>query len=70
MPMSLDNLVGVTLEKIEPDATVIKRLLSSAHRNIADAHVMETTLKIDSMPLTRQSCSYPMLLYRQMVSEH
>ncbi|MGD8619733.1 MAG: DNA-binding protein, partial [Gammaproteobacteria bacterium] len=39
--MSLDNLVWVTLEKIEPDATVIKRLLSSAHRNIADAHVME-----------------------------
>ena len=39
--MSLDNLVGMTLEKIEPDATVIKRLLSSAQRNIADAHVME-----------------------------
>ena len=39
--MSLDNLVGRTLEKIEPDASVIKRLLSSAERNIADAHVME-----------------------------
>lgn len=39
--MSLDNLVGKTLEKIEPDASVIKRLLSSAERNIADAHVME-----------------------------
>ena len=39
--MSLDNLVGKTLEEIEPDASVIKRLLSSAERNIADAHVME-----------------------------
>lgn len=38
--MSLDNLVGKTLEKIEPDASAIKRLLSSAERNIADAHVM------------------------------
>lgn len=39
--MSLDNLVGRTLEKIEPDVSIIKRLLSSAERNIADAHVME-----------------------------
>jgi len=39
--MSLDNLVGRTLEAIEPDASVIKRLLSSAERNISDAHVME-----------------------------
>jgi len=41
MLMSLDNLVGRTLETIEPDASVIKRLLSSAERNIADAHVMQ-----------------------------
>ncbi len=39
MLMSLDNLVGRSLEKIEPDAFVIKRLFSSAKRNIADAHV-------------------------------
>lgn len=38
--MSLDNLIGRTLEKIDPDASVIRRLLSSAERNIADAHVM------------------------------
>lgn len=38
--MSLDNLVGKTLDKIDPDSSVIKRLLSSAKRNIADAHVM------------------------------
>lgn len=39
--MSLDNLVGISLEKVVPDATVIGRLLSAARRNIADAHVME-----------------------------
>ena len=39
--MSLENLVGRTLEKINPDASVIKRLLSSAERNIADSHVTE-----------------------------
>lgn len=39
--MSLDNLVGRTLEKVESDGSVIKRLLSAAERNIADAHVME-----------------------------
>lgn len=39
--MSLDNLVGISIETIEPDASAIQRLLSSAERNIADAHVME-----------------------------
>lgn len=37
--MSLENLVGKTLEKIGPDAAAIQRLLASASRNIADAHV-------------------------------
>ncbi len=39
--MSLDNLVGKTLEKIEADASVISRLLTSAERNIADSHVKQ-----------------------------
>lgn len=39
--MSLDNLVGKTLEIIEADAAAIQRLLASAERNIADSHVME-----------------------------
>ena len=36
--MSLDNLVGKTLEKTTPDAAAIGKLLSSAERGIADAH--------------------------------
>ena len=39
--MSLDNLIGKTLEKIEADAAAVQRLISAAERNIADAHVME-----------------------------
>jgi len=41
MNMSLENLVGKTLEKINSDTASIKRLLSSAERNIADSHVLE-----------------------------
>ena len=39
--MSLDNLVGRSLEEIEPDPFIIQRLLSAAERNISDSHVME-----------------------------
>ncbi|MFT6656832.1 MAG: hypothetical protein ACJAWI_003618 [Marinomonas primoryensis] len=41
--MSLDNLVGISLAKIEPDAPVIKRLLAAAKRNIADSLIMEVS---------------------------
>ncbi len=41
--MSLDNLIGISLEKIEPDASSINKLLSAAKRNIADAHIMEVS---------------------------
>jgi len=37
--MSLDNLVGRTLEKINPDSAAITRLLNAAKRNIADAKI-------------------------------
>ncbi len=41
--MSLDNLVGISLEKIEPDDQSIAKLLQAAERNIADAHVIEVS---------------------------
>ena len=37
--MSLDNLVGRTLEKITPDRVNIMRLLDAAKRNIADSKI-------------------------------
>ena len=38
--MSLDKLVGISLEKVEPDSASITRLLAAARRNIADATIM------------------------------
>lgn len=35
----MENLVGISLERIEPDEKAIKRLLHAAERNIADSHV-------------------------------
>ena len=43
--MGLDNLVGISLEKIEVDEAAIKRLMVAAERNIADAHVEEISLE-------------------------
>lgn len=41
--MSLGNLLGISLEKVEPDGDVIKRLLAAAERNIADSHIMQVS---------------------------
>lgn len=37
--MTLDNLVGINLEEIVPDAIMIQRLLAAAKRNINDAQI-------------------------------
>ncbi len=34
--MSLENLIGISLEAFEPDSSTITRLLAAAERNIAD----------------------------------
>jgi hypothetical protein len=39
--MSMENLLGISLERLEPDPAMIKRLLVAAERNIADAHVKD-----------------------------
>ncbi len=37
--MSLNNLLGISLEKVTPDASTVKRLLTAAERNIKDAQI-------------------------------
>ena len=37
--MSLQNLVGISLEPIDPSAKTIRRLIAAAERNIADSQV-------------------------------
>lgn len=39
--MTLDNLIGRSLEQIEPDPGMIKQLLSAARRNIADSKIKQ-----------------------------
>ena len=41
--MSLSNLVGVSLEKIEPDTATITKLFTAAKRNLVDMHVKEVS---------------------------
>lgn len=37
--MSLENLVGISLERVKPDPGMIRRLISAAERNLCDARV-------------------------------
>jgi hypothetical protein len=41
--MTLSNLVGRSLEQIEPDGASIMRLLTAAERNIADARITQVS---------------------------
>ncbi|MFV2057681.1 MAG: DNA-binding protein [Thiohalomonadales bacterium] len=41
--MTLANLIGRSLEEIEPNGSTIKRLLAAAERNIADAHIEQVS---------------------------
>ena len=41
--MSLENLIGISLESIETDGAAVRRLLAAAERNIADSHVEAIT---------------------------
>ena len=37
--MTLDNLLVISLERVDPDSTLIKRLLVAAQRNVRDAEL-------------------------------
>ena len=39
--MTLDNLVGMTVETIKPDPLTIRRLLDAAQRNLQDATLVQ-----------------------------
>jgi len=39
--MTLDNLIGKLLERINPDSSAIQRLLEAAQRNIKDSELAE-----------------------------
>jgi len=39
MPMTLKNLLGTSLDAIQPDAATVGKLLAAAQRNLADAQL-------------------------------
>lgn len=39
MPLILKNLLGISLDAIEPDAAAVGKLLAAAQRNLADAQL-------------------------------
>lgn len=39
MRMTLKNLLGISLDAIQPDAAAIGKLMAAAQRNMADAHL-------------------------------
>lgn len=43
--MSLNNLLGISLEEIKANPAAIQRLISAAKRNIVDAHVENISLE-------------------------
>lgn len=63
--MTLDNLLGKSLEAIEPDASGIARLLEAAQASLADARL--PNLHVSTWP-TRRSCRRPTRRCKPMVS--
>ena len=57
--MSLDNLVGKTLETIKPDTASIQRLLAAAARNLQDAAIenISTENRFDMAYKTIMQCA-------------
>lgn len=43
--MTLNNLVGISLEQIEVDHDAIKRLITAAERNIADSKLVAVSIE-------------------------
>ena len=55
--MTLTNLVGRSLEQIEPDGASIMRLLTAAERNIADARITQVSTE------TRFDAAYKAIMH-------
>lgn len=62
--MTLDNLVGLGLEVITPDAGAIKKLLAAAARNRRDAVSLSSAMRAVSTRHIRRSCKWLMPLYK------
>lgn len=62
--MTLDNLVGLGLEVIMPDAGAIKKLLAAAARNRRDAGITQLSNESRFDTAYKGSCKWRMPLYK------
>ncbi|MBW7015042.1 hypothetical protein [Pseudomonas sp. N040] len=51
--MTLENLLGLSLEAIEPDPASIRRLLEAAQRSLSDARLVLDWLQANKAELWR-----------------
>jgi hypothetical protein len=62
--MSLKNLLGISLDAIEPDKEQIAKLLAAAQRNIRDAHLEQLSAE------NRFDAAYKAMMQAAMVGLH
>ena len=68
--MGLDNLIGISLETVAPDAAAIQRLLAAATRNITDSHVQAVSAENHFDAAYKAIMQLVMQPYRLTVSGH
>ena len=62
--MTLKNLLGISLDTIQPDAAAVAKLLAAAQRNIADAHLAGLSAE------NRFDAAYKAIMQLAMVALH
>lgn len=62
--MTLKNLLGISLDAVQPDAAQIAKLLAAAERNIADAQNKTVSTE------TRFDAAYKAIMQTSMVALH
>ena len=62
--MTLKNLLGISLDAVPPDKTLVARLLAAAQRNIADAHLQGLSAE------NRFDAAYKAIMQAAMVALH
>jgi hypothetical protein len=62
--MSLDNLLGISLDKIEPSPAAVAQLLAAAERNLADSQVRAISAE------NRFDAAYKAIMQLAMVALH
>jgi len=64
MPVTLKNLLGISLDAVPPDKALVGKLLAAARRNIADAQLQSLSAE------NRFDAAYKAIMQSAMVALH